>query len=113
MAARNGHVEICKHILPHIKDKNPIIKNGETLLHVVAKLPKTWNDNHLEVYKCIAESVEDKNPFDKNLKTPLSLIKNPDIYNYIAQLKNSTTRSKKNEMIQTILEMNEIHSIDK
>ena len=113
MAAKNGHVEICKHILPHIKDKNPIIKNGETLLHIVAKLPKTWNVNHLEVYKCIAENVEDKNPFDKNLKTPLSLTKNPDIYNYIAGLKNSAIRNKQNEMIQTILKMNEIHSIDK
>ena len=107
MAAKNGHVEICKHILSHIKDKNPIIKNGETLLHIVAKLPKTWNVNHLEVYKCIAENVEDKNPFDKNLKTPLSLTKNPDIYNYIAQWKNSMIRNKQNEMIQTILEMNE------
>ena len=65
------------------------------------------------MYKCIAESVEDKNPFDKKLKTPLSLTRNPDIYNYIAQLKNSTIRSKIIEMIQTILEMNEIHSIDK
>ena len=90
VAARNGHVDICKHILPHIKDKHPISKNGETLLHFVAKLPKTWNNNNFEVYKCIAESVEDKNPFDKNLKTPLSLTRNPDIYNYISQLKNST-----------------------
>ena len=91
-AARNGHVGVCKHILYHVKDKNPIRKNGETLLHIVAKLGKRGKKNHLynqlylEVYKCIAETVEDKNPFDKNGATPLSITRNPYIYNYIHRI---------------------------
>ena len=114
-AARNGHVKFCKHILLHVKDKNPISKNGETLLHMVAKLGKsgnTWdldlgkknhlyNHLYLDVYKCIAETIEDKNPVDKNGATPLSITKNPYIYNYIHRIEKFFDKKQKNETDST------------
>ena len=106
-AARNGHVEVCKHILRHVKDKNPINTNGETLLHTVAKLGKWGKNNHLynhlylDVYKCIAETVEDKNPIDKNGATPLSITRNPYIYNYIHRIEKFFDKKQKNETDST------------
>ena len=101
-AAINGHVEVCKHILRHVKDKNPISNNGETLLHSVAKFGKRGNKknhlyNHLylEVYKCIAETVEDKNPLAKDGATPLSITTNPYIYNYIHRIEKFFNKKQK------------------
>ena len=106
-AAMNGHVDVCKHILRHVKDKNPISENGETLLHSVAKFGKwggsqwgnknnhLYNHLYLDVYKCIAETVEDKNPLDKNGATPLSITTNPYIYNYIHRIEKFFNKKQK------------------
>jgi hypothetical protein len=49
------------------------------------------------MYKCIAETVEDKNPFDKNGVTPLSITRNPYIYNYIHRIEKFSDKKQKNE----------------
>ena len=55
------------------------------------------NHLYLEMYKCIAETVEDKNPFDKNGVTPLSITRNPYIYNYIHRIEKFSDKKQKNE----------------
>ena len=56
MAAKNGHIEICKIILDKIVDKNPKDNSDWTPLH------KAAGNGHVEVCKLILERVADKNP---------------------------------------------------
>ena len=65
MAAKNGHIEICKIILEKIVDKNPKDNSDWTPLH------KAAGNGHVEVCKLILEKVADKNPHAHNGRTPL------------------------------------------
>ena len=56
-AADNGHLEIVKLIMGHVKDKNPAMKHyGTTPLHYAAE------KGHLEICRLIIQNVENKNP---------------------------------------------------
>ena len=65
MAAKNGHIEICKIILDKTVDKNPKDNSDWTPLH------KAAGNGHAEVCKLILEKVVDKNPLSLNGRTPL------------------------------------------
>jgi ankyrin repeat protein len=45
-------------LLEHSNDKNPVNKDGMTILHIVAKY------GHLEIIKLLLEQANDKNPAD-------------------------------------------------
>ena len=56
-AADNGHLEIVKLIMGHVKNKNPAMKYyGTTPLHYAAE------KGHLEICRLIIQNVENKNP---------------------------------------------------
>ena len=61
IAARRGHVEICRMIMDHLEDKNPKNDWGRTPLHLatLANHPRGT-----EVYRLIMNEVDDKNPKD-------------------------------------------------
>ena len=65
IAAKDGHMEICKFLIVNIADKNPGSMNGTSALHVAA-----WC-GQLEAYKLIMQSVVDKNPQNHYGQTPL------------------------------------------
>jgi ankyrin repeat protein len=35
-AAKNGHLKVCKYLMDHVDDKNPVESTGTTPLHCVA-----------------------------------------------------------------------------
>ena len=67
IAAKNGHLEICKFLIMNIADKNPSNVYGMTALHVAARF------NQLEACNLIMKSVVDKNPLNQSGRTPLHL----------------------------------------
>ena len=89
-------------------------KSGNTWDLDLGKKNHLYNHLYLDVYKCIAETVEDKNPFDKNGVTPLSITRNPYIYNYIHRIEKFSDKKQKNETDSSWwrkhFEMNEIHT---
>ena len=56
LAARKGHVKICKMINARVLDKNPKDQLGWTPLHEAAFYGQP------EIVKIILDTVEDKNP---------------------------------------------------
>ena len=111
--AKRGNLELCKHIINNIGDKNPKDDFGDTPLHWaseeghidVCKLIMGHNENknpkndrgetplhmaaqkgHLEVFKHIVEQVADKNPGNDLDKTPFDKAlanDNYDVVDYI------------------------------
>ena len=68
LAARFGHLEICKLILEEVEERSPRENlEGLTPLHNAA-----WH-GHLEVYKLIANNVQDKIPVDNHGRTPFQM----------------------------------------
>ena len=66
-AAGYGQLEICKHIIGELEDKNPARFDGVTPLSVAA------HRGHYEVCKFIMANADDKNPATPNGVTPLYL----------------------------------------
>ena len=60
IAARNGHLKICKIILEGVDDKNPVTNDGLTPLDLAA------TNKHLEVFKFILEKMSVKIPKTNN-----------------------------------------------
>ena len=67
LAARRGHLEVCKLIIEFIENKNSQNKWNGTPLHEAAGY------GHLQVCKLIIENIEDKNPKNNLGDTPLHL----------------------------------------
>ena len=76
MAAKLGHLDLCKLIIENVEDKNPRDKFGWTPLHQAAVL------GHLSVCKLILENVKDKNPADDEGQTPKDIAYNEKILGY-------------------------------
>ena len=51
IAARNGHLRICRIILEEVDDKNPVANDGLTPLYLAA------TNKHLEIFNIIYENV--------------------------------------------------------
>ena len=68
MAANNGHLDVCRHIIENVEDKNPADHNGDTSLHCAA------NTQNLDIFRLIVEHIEDKNPRNNVGETPKDLI---------------------------------------
>ena len=64
-AAMRGHLSVCKYIMEHVTDKNPMDNYEKIPLHDAAM------NGHLHVCKYIMEQVTDKNPRDIGGCTPL------------------------------------------
>ena len=56
IAAVKGNLELCKLILAHVVEKNPISTNGWTPLHMAVA------NGHIDVARTIVENLDDKNP---------------------------------------------------
>jgi ankyrin repeat protein len=67
VAARKGHLDICKLITKNVQDKNPGNNDGRTPFHDAAK------EGHLDICKLIIENIKDKNPEGVNGDSPLHL----------------------------------------
>ena len=65
VAAKYGHVEVCKFFCLILKEKNPKNSKGVTPLHVAAK------HGQLDVCKFLCSNLQEKNPKDGNGRTPL------------------------------------------
>ena len=70
LAAKNGHIEVCRLIISHLEDKNPKSSQDITPLHFAAKAE---NPNGLNIYRLIMNEVDEKNPKDKLGNTPLHI----------------------------------------
>ena len=64
-AAYKGNLDICKHIIGELDDKNPAGFNGVTPLYIAAER------GHYDTCKLIIANVDDKNPAKPNGVTPL------------------------------------------
>ena len=67
IAAREGHLTVCKILLEVAKNKSPKDNNGRVPLHMAAR------EGHLPVCQLLLDAAEDKNPKDDKDVTPYSL----------------------------------------
>ena len=64
MAAKMGHLDVCKFIIERVENKNPSDNDGKTPLHMAAEYGR------LEICQLIIKNIEDKNPVDNSGRTP-------------------------------------------
>ena len=64
-AAENGHLAICKLIIPNLNDKNPRNDSWRTPLDLAAE------NGHFDIFQLIMENVQQKNPKNRSKETPL------------------------------------------
>ena len=58
LAAKRGHLDVCRIILENVKDKNPVGLDGWTPLDFAAE------NGHLEICELILEKMRKNNPKD-------------------------------------------------
>ena len=66
LAAKNGHLKVCKTIIKEADDKNPKDNQGMTPFHIAALM------GHEKICKLFMSSVDDYNPKTVNGRTPIS-----------------------------------------
>lgn len=66
IAAEQGSLELCEHIIGKTGEQNPKrIKDGFTPVHMAAQ------EGHMEIYQFLVENLDDKNPSENDGGTPL------------------------------------------
>ena len=82
-AAESGHFEVCKFLIDNAVEKNPVFKQGVTLLHDMASIPKNKKvigvtplhhgveKQYYDATRYLIGILEDKNPADDHGTTPL------------------------------------------
>ena len=66
LAAKNGHLNVCKAIIKEANDKNPKDNQGMTPFHFAALV------GHEKICKVFMSSVDDYNPKTVDGRTPIS-----------------------------------------
>ena len=66
LAAKNGHLNVCKAIIKEANDKNPKDNQGMTPFHFAALV------GHEKICKVFMSSVDDYNPKTADGRTPIS-----------------------------------------
>ena len=66
LAAKNGHLKVCKTIIKEADDKNPKDNRGMTPFHIAALM------GHEKICKLFMSSVDDYNPKTVDGRTPIS-----------------------------------------
>ena len=66
LAAKNGHLKVCKAIIKEADDKNPKDNRGMTPFHIAALM------GHEKICKVFMSSVDDYNPKTVDGRTPIS-----------------------------------------
>ena len=66
LAAKNGHLKVCKTIIKEADDKNPKDNQGMTPFHIAALM------GHEKICKVFMSSVDDYNPKTVDGRTPIS-----------------------------------------
>ena len=66
LAAKNGHLKVCKAIIKEANDKNPKDNQGMTPFHFAALV------GHEKICKVFMSSVDDYNPKTVDGRTPIS-----------------------------------------
>ena len=71
LAAKNGHLSVCKLIIENVSDKNPISQATQQWINHWTPFHLAAHNGHFSVCELLINIISEKNPGDHTLWTPL------------------------------------------
>ena len=71
LAAKNGHLSVCKLIIENVSDKNPISQATQQWINHWTPFHLAAHNGHFSVCKLLIDNISEKNPGDHTGWTPL------------------------------------------